>query len=144
LSPALNALLTPNENGQVIGRRYNLSVSDRGKTMVEARRMRPLARLLAPLALLMAVMAAGAGSRPAAAASMPAAAVRTAGSLDAASQPLLQKAYYYRRGYYRRPYYRRPAYGYRRPYYRPYGRPRVVCTVRRTYYGPRRVCYRRY
>jgi hypothetical protein len=112
--------------------------------MVEARRITPLARFLAPLVLLIAVMATGLAPRPAMAATVPVSAIRTAGGVDAATTPLLQKAYYYRRGYYHRPYYRRPVYGYRRPYYRPYARPRVVCTIRRTYYGPRRVCYRRW
>ncbi len=49
--------------------------------------------------------------------------------------------YYYRRRYYR------PHRVYRRPYYRNYGYyrgPRVVCRVRYTYYGPRRVCTRRW
>ena len=58
---------------------------------------------------------------------------------------LTENAQYYRRRYYRpRPYYR-PRYYRPRPYYRPYyARPRVVCRVRYTAYGPRRVCYRRY
>ena len=35
-------------------------------------------------------------------------------------------------------------YGYGRPYYaRPYYRPRVVCRIRYTPWGPRRVCFRR-
>ncbi|MFO1147740.1 MAG: hypothetical protein U1E62_05120 [Alsobacter sp.] len=112
--------------------------------MVEAHPTKPFARLLAPLCLVLAVLAAGLAPRPVEAASVPAAAVRSAGSLGQAGPSLLQDAYYYRRGYVRRPYYGRPAYAYRRPYYRPYARPRVVCTVRRTYYGPRRVCYRRW
>ncbi len=58
---------------------------------------------------------------------------------------LTENAQYYGRRYYRpRPYYR-PRYYRPRPYYRPYyARPRVVCSVRYTAYGPRRVCYRRY
>lgn len=53
-----------------------------------------------------------------------------------------QRPYYARPAYgYRRPYYARPVYGYRRPYY---ARPRVVCRVRYGYYGPRRVCVRRF
>jgi hypothetical protein len=46
--------------------------------------------------------------------------------------------------------YGRPHYGYRRhygyrPYYgRPYYRPPVVCRIRYTPWGPRRVCFRRY
>ena len=52
--------------------------------------------------------------------------------------------YYYRRRYYRPRYYR-PRYYRPRPYYRPYyARPRVVCRVRYTAYGPRRVCWRRW
>jgi hypothetical protein len=36
-------------------------------------------------------------------------------------------------------------YYYRRRYgYRGYYRPRYVCRIRYTYYGPRRVCWRRY
>ena len=40
--------------------------------------------------------------------------------------------------------YRPRGYGYGRPYYgRPYYRPRVVCRIRYTPYGPRQVCFRR-
>jgi hypothetical protein len=59
-----------------------------------------------------------------------------------AAQPAVQKAqYYYGRRYYRRPYYR-PYRPYYRPYY--YGGPRVVCRTVYSYYGPRRVCTRRW
>lgn len=57
---------------------------------------------------------------------------------------LTENVQYYGRRYYRPRYYR-PRYYRPRPYYRPYvARPRVVCSVRYTAYGPRRVCYRRY
>lgn len=70
----------------------------------------------------------------------------------AQATPLVEKSqfyfgvgpsYGYRRPYYgyRRPYYARPVYRYRRPYY---ARPRVVCRIRYGYYGPRRVCVRRF
>ena len=93
----------------------------------------------------------------------------SAGSLGsgaaAAESPLVEQVQWrYRRRYYRpvrfyRParyraarYYRpvryyRPARRYYRPYrsYRPYRfRSRVVCRVRYTAYGPRRVCFRRF
>jgi hypothetical protein len=43
-----------------------------------------------------------------------------------------------------RPYYT-PRRAYRRGYYRPrYYRPRVVCRIRYTRWGPRRVCFRRW
>lgn len=83
-----------------------------------------------------------------------------AGSLPAAAatsqNPLIDNVYYRRVYYYRRPvfrrvyYYRRPVF-YRRYYYRPrrfyypvYYRPRVVCRIRYGYWGPRRVCFRRW
>ena len=64
---------------------------------------------------------------------------------QAADNPLVEKAQWRRRGYYRgyRPYRRY----YRPRYYRPYGfygRPRVVCRIRYTPWGPRRVCFRRW
>jgi hypothetical protein len=111
----------------------------------------PLARrAFAPLAVLCAAFFLGAlvAPAPASAGAVPAAAARSAGALDDARPGLMQKAYYYRRayrpryGYYRRPYYR-PYYA--RPYYaRPAYGPRVVCRVQATYYGPRRVCVRRW
>jgi hypothetical protein len=87
-------------------------------------------------------------SKPAAAS--PALAGVSAPAALAKTDGLVSSAYYYRRGYYRRGYYRRGYY--RRPYYRRYGyygyrRPYyggVVCRVRYTYYGPRRVCFRRW
>lgn len=67
----------------------------------------------------------------------------------ATANPLAEKSQFYFGGgpyrRYRRPYYARPYYRYRRPYYaRPVYRPRVVCRVRYGYYGPRRVCVRRF
>jgi hypothetical protein len=45
-----------------------------------------------------------------------------------APAPIVEKTYWYRRSYYR-------------PYYY---RPRFVCRIRYTYWGPRRVCWRRW
>ena len=48
--------------------------------------------------------------------------------------------YYYPRRAYYAPRFYRP----RRAYYPYRYRPRIVCRIRYTYYGPRRVCFRRY
>ena len=64
------------------------------------------------------------------------------GSLPAATaagqNPLVSDVYWRRAYYYRRPVF------YRRYYYRPYYRPRIVCRIRYGYWGPRRVCFRRW
>ncbi len=82
----------------------------------------------------------------------PASATPLAGALpagEAVGSPLVQKTQYYYVGPRRR---YRP-YGYYRPYrrvYRPYyyrpivRGPRVVCRIRYTAWGPRRVCWRRW
>ena len=87
------------------------------------------------------------GPAPAKAASVPAGAALSAAAPAAAApvEPVQYRRYYGPRGYYGRPRYARPYYR-PRPYY--YGRPayrsRVVCRVRYTAYGPRRVCTRRW
>ncbi|GGH12225.1 hypothetical protein GCM10007036_09890 [Alsobacter metallidurans] len=52
--------------------------------------------------------------------------------------------YYGHRHYYGGPRYYGRRYYRPRVYYRPAYRPRVVCRVQYTYYGPRRVCVRRW
>ncbi|WP_406856627.1 MULTISPECIES: hypothetical protein [unclassified Alsobacter] len=73
-----------------------------------------------------------------AAAVNPAAAVQ----IDRQAPALTEATQYYRRHYYGRPYAYRPRYYRPRYYARPIYRPRVVCRVQYTYYGPRRVCRR--
>ena len=74
-----------------------------------------------------------------AAALNPAAAVQIDKQAPALGQKTQWHHGYYHRRYYGPRYYHRPRY-----YYRPVYRPRVVCRVRYTYYGPRRVCVRRW
>jgi hypothetical protein len=92
--------------------------------------------------------------RPATAAALPTAGLAATGT--SAANPLVADVQYRRhRGWHRGGWHRRAYYGprrhWRRGYYRPrpayYGRrfygPRVVCRVRHTAWGPRRVCFRR-
>jgi hypothetical protein len=99
-------------------------------------------------AALVAAMAAGAlglASAPASATPIGAASSgAVAGALDDGLITEVQQGFtprYRHRGYGYR------GYGYGRPYYRPrvWGyRPPVVCRIRYTPWGPRRVCFRRY
>ena len=101
-------------------------------------------RVLAMVGAMMGGYLAGSGA--------PAAAAEASGiATRAPAEAYMQyrgRRYYAPRRYYR-PVYR--PYRYYRPAYRPYRyvrpryvRPRVVCRVRYGYYGPRRVCYRRW
>jgi len=110
-------------------------------------------RILKLAALIVGIMGAAIGlsgqkaSATPLAGSLPAAA--TAGQNPLVGNVYYRRVYYYRRPVFRRVYYRRPVY-YRRVYrprrfyYPAYYRPRVVCRIRYGYYGPRRVCFRRF
>lgn len=98
-------------------------------------------------AALAAALAAGTLGLPSAPASAtPIAAGSSAAVAGAVDDGLLTQV---QQGFNPRHRYRPRGYGYGRPYYgrpyygRPYYRPRVVCQIRYTPYGPRRVCFRR-
>ena len=74
--------------------------------------------------------------------SLPAA--TAAGQNPLVSDVYWRRAYYYRRPVFYRRHYYRPYYRPRRFYYPAYYRPRIVCRIRYGYWGPRRVCFRRW
>jgi hypothetical protein len=101
-------------------------------------------RMLRLAALIIGIMGAAIGLSGRTAQATP-----LVGSLPAATaagqNPLVSDVYWRRAYYYRRPvFYRRYYYRPRRFYYRVYYRPRVVCRIRYGYWGPRRVCFRRW
>lgn len=92
----------------------------------------------AALAAALAAGTLGLASAPASATPIGAgSAAAVAGAMDDGLVTQVQQGFiprnrYRSRGYYGRPYYARP-----------YFRPRVVCRIRYTPWGPRRVCFRR-
>jgi hypothetical protein len=98
----------------------------------------------AALAAALAAGTLGLASAPASATPIAAgSSAAVAGALDDGLLTQVQQGFTPRYRYRPRGYgYGRPYYG--RPYYaRPYYRPRVVCRIRYTPYGPRQVCFRR-
>jgi hypothetical protein len=98
----------------------------------------------AALAAALAACTLGLASAPASATPIAAgSSAAVAGALDDGLLTQVQQGFTPRYRYRPRGYgYGRPYYG--RPYYaRPYYRPRVVCRIRYTPYGPRQVCFRR-
>ncbi len=93
-------------------------------------------------AALAAVLAAGTlGLASAPASATPISAGSSAAAAGVVDDGLLRQV---QQGFTPRNRYRSRGYGHGRPYYgRPYYRPRVVCRIRYTPYGPRRVCFRR-
>jgi hypothetical protein len=105
----------------------------------------------AALVAAMAVGALGLASAPASATPIGAgSSAAVAGAVDDGLLTQVQQGFtprYRYRGYggYRGGYGGYRGYGYGRPYYgRSYYRPRVVCRIRYTPWGPRRICFRRY
>lgn len=97
----------------------------------------------AALAAALAAGTLGLASAPASATPIGAgSAAAVAGAMDDGLVTQVQQGFIPRNRYGARGYYGRRYYG--RPYYaRPYFRPRVVCRIRYTPWGPRRVCFRR-
>ena len=95
----------------------------------------------AALAAALAAGTLGLASAPASATPIAAgSSAAVAGALDDGLLTQVQQGFTPRYRYRPRGY----GYGYGRPYYaRPYYRPRVVCRIRYTPYGPRQVCFRR-
>jgi len=95
-------------------------------------------RFLKLLALLGLIMGGGLSL-----AGAPASAAPVGSALPAATMATGAPAEYMQYRRYRR--YYAPRRAYRRGYYRPpYYRPRLVCRIRYTRWGPRRVCFRRW
>ena len=113
-------------------------------------------RILRLAAMIVGVVVGATGLSVEKASATPLAGSLPAATAAAGGNPLVSDVYYRRRFYYGRPafyrpYYYRPAYYYRprrfyyRPYYyRPVYGPRVVCRIRYGYWGPQRVCFRRW
>ena len=93
-------------------------------------------RFLKTAALAAALAAGTLGLASAPASATPIAAGSSAAVAGAVDDGLLTQV---QQGFNPRHRYRPRGYGYGRPYYRP----RVVCQIRYTPYGPRRVCFRR-
>jgi hypothetical protein len=101
-------------------------------------------RILKTAALVAALAAGSLGLASAPASATPIGAGSSAALAGAVDGGLVTAVQWgHGRGHYGyRPHYR--GYGYGRPYYgRPYYRARVVCRIRYTPWGPRRVCFRR-
>ena len=92
----------------------------------------------AALAAALAAGTLGLASAPASATPIAAgSSAAVAGAVDDGLLTQVQQGFTPRNRYGSRGYYGRPYYG------RPYYRPRVVCRIRYTPYGPRQVCFRR-
>ncbi len=102
-------------------------------------------RILRLAAMIVGIMGAAIGLSAQKASATPLAGSLPAATAAAGDNALVSNVYYRRAYYYRRPIYYRRYYRPRRLYYYPrYYRPRFVCRIRYTYWGPRRVCFRRW